>query len=234
MSPLVLSLQSTQEGREYGVLRTTQEAINYIRPEQYYGQPLQNRTDQYALGLIALTMLEGRPPVPIKQLDDLSKLPEFFDNPRKFFDKDKTWLDQTPGLSRVISRTLRKDPSHRWDSMTSILNAIEPLQRSQNRQEVHVGDAKQSYLRYCRGRWEFYRAFYATLFRRAPATEKLFAKVSMDRQYKLIDEAIERLLNFREGPEEAKAAFRAAARGYTGECLALKDRFDDLKRCPGG
>ena len=39
MSPLVLSLQSTQEGREYGVLRTTQEAINYIPPEQYYGQP---------------------------------------------------------------------------------------------------------------------------------------------------------------------------------------------------
>jgi serine/threonine protein kinase len=108
LSPLVLLLQSNQASREHGALYTTNEAINYISPEQYYGQPLEDTTDQYALGFIALSMLQGGPPVPIKQLADLAKLPSFFDNPRKFF--DKAWLDQAPGLSRVIARMLCKEP----------------------------------------------------------------------------------------------------------------------------
>ena len=199
LSPLVLLLQSNQANREHGTLYTTNEAINYISPEQYYGQPLQDTTDQYALGFIALSMLQGGPPVPIKQLADLAKLPSFFDDPRKFF--DKTWLDRAPGLSRVIARMLCKEPRQRWDSMAEILNAIEPLQRSLHRQEVHVGDAKRSYCRYCQGKTAFYRTFYSMFFRRSPATEGLFANISMDRQYEMIDEAIERLLNFREGAE---------------------------------
>jgi len=199
LSPLVLLLQSNKANREHGVLYTTNEAINYISPEQYYGQPLEDTTDQYALGFIALSMLQGGPPVPIKQLADLAKLPSFFDDPRKFF--DKTWLDRAPGLSRVIARMLCKEPRQRWDSMAEILNAIEPLQRSQHRQEVHVGDAKRSYCRYCQGKTAFYRTFYSMFFRRSPATEGLFANISMDRQYEMIDEAIERLLNFREGAE---------------------------------
>ena len=199
LSPLVLLLQSNKANREHGVLYTTNEAINYISPEQYYGQPLEDTTDQYALGFIALSMLQGGPPVPIKQLADLAKLPSFFDDPRKFF--DKTWLDRAPGLSRVIARILCKEPRQRWDSMAEILNAIEPLQRSLHRQEVHVGDAKRSYCRYCQGKTAFYRTFYSMFFRRSPATEGLFANGSMDRQYEMIDEAIERLLNFREGAE---------------------------------
>ena len=144
-------------------------------------------------------MLQGGPPVGINHMDDLAKLPDFFDNPRKFF--DKTWLDQAPGLSRVIARMLCKDPRDRWGSMSAVLDAIEPLQRSQHRQEVHVGDAKQSYCRYCRGRPAFYSTFYTMFFRRSPTTEGLFARVSMDRQYQMIDEAIEKLLNFRDGAE---------------------------------
>lgn len=102
---------------------------------------------------------------------------------------------------RSASGMLCKDPRQRWDSMAEILNAIEPLQRSWHRQEVHVEDAKRSYCRYCQGKPAFYRTFYSMFFRRSPATEGLFANVSMDRQYKMIDEAVERLLNFRDGAE---------------------------------
>ena len=213
LSPLVFLLQSNQANREHGTLYTTSEAMNYMSPEQYYGQLLEDATDQYALGLIALSMLQGGPPVPIKRLADLAKLPSFFDDPRKSF--DKTWLDRAPGLSRVIARMLCKEPRQRWDSMTEILNAIEPLQRSQHRQEVHVGDAKRSYCRYCKGKTAFYRTFYSMFFRRSPATEGLFANVSMDRQYEMIDEAIERLLNFREGSEPTTLSrTRDAHRGF--------------------
>ncbi|MGH6916619.1 MAG: globin domain-containing protein, partial [Geminicoccaceae bacterium] len=177
---------------------TTNEAINYIPPELYYGLSFHDATDQYALGLIALSMLQGGPPVPIKQLANLAELPRFFEDPRRFF--EKAWRDQAPGLSRVVARMLCKDPQSRWDSMAAILDAIEPLQRWR-RAEVHVTDAKASYCRYCRRRPAFYTAFYEGFFRRAPATERLFAKVSMDRQYQMIDEAIEKLLNFRDGPE---------------------------------
>src|SRR5262249_25043004 len=139
LSPLVLLLQSKQASREYGTIYTTNEAMNYIPPECYYGQLQDTRTDQYALGLIALSMLEGVPPVQISRLADLPKLPSFIDNPRIFF--HKTWPERAPGVSRVIARMLCKAPEDRWDSMAAILNAIEPLQRSQHRQEAHVGDA---------------------------------------------------------------------------------------------
>ena len=225
LSPLVLLLQSKQASREYGTVYTTNEAMNYIPPECYYGQPQDTRTDQYALGLIALSMLQGVPPVQISRLADLAKLPSFFDDPRSFF--DKTWPDQAPGLSRVIARMLCKAPEDRWDSMAAVLNAIEPLERSQHRQEVHVGDAKQSYCRYCRGKPAFYRAFYAMLFRRSHATERLFANVSMDRQYDMIDDAIERLLNFREGTEPTTLSRTAEAHRRFQLAPADFDHFRD-------
>jgi serine/threonine protein kinase len=199
LSPLVFLMQSNLASREHGAFHITKEAINYIPPEQYYGLPIQDVTDQYHLGLIALSMLQGGPPVPVRQLSDLAKLPSFFENPREFF--DRTWMDQAPGLSRVIARMLSENPEERWDSMAAVVNAIGPLQRSRRGQEVHIADAKASYGRYCQARPTFYKAFYEEFFRRAPAAEELFAKVSMARQYEMIDEAIERLLNFREGPE---------------------------------
>lgn len=200
LSPLVFLAQSNLASRQHGAFYITKEAMNYIPPEQYYGLPLQDATDQYALGLIALSMLQGGPPVPIRQLADLTELPHFFANPRKFF--DRTWLDQAPGLSRVIARMLCQDPQERWACMAAIVQALEPLQRSQRGQEVHVQDAKKSYCSYCRGRPAFYADFYERFFRRSPPTTKeLFANVAMHRQYEMIDEAIEKLLNFRDGTE---------------------------------
>jgi len=102
-------------------------------------------------------MLQGKPPVSVKHLGDLTNLPEFFENPRKYF--DKAWRDCAPGLSRVIARMLCKDPRDRWDSMATVLNVIEPLQRFPRGQEVHVADAKQSYCRYFRGNSKFYEFF---------------------------------------------------------------------------
>lgn len=199
LSPLVFLIQSNLASREHGAFYITKEAINYIPPEHYYGLPIQDATDQYHLGLIALSMLQGGPPVPVRQLADLAKLPSFFENPRKFF--DRTWIDQAPGLSRVIARMLCQNPEERWDSMAAVVNAIGPLRRSQRGQEVHVADAKTSYCRCCQGRPAFYKAFYEEFFRRAPAAQGLFTNVSMRRQYEMIDEAIGRLLNFRDGPE---------------------------------
>ena len=61
----------------------------------------------------------------------------------------------------------------------------------------------------------FYSTFYSLFFQLSPATEGLFAKVPMDRQYQMIDEAIERLLNFREGSEPTTLSrTRDAHRGF--------------------
>ena len=199
LSPVVFLTEEELARRMHGAFSITKEAANYMSPEHYYGHPANQATDQYALGLIALSMLQGGPPISIERPADLAQLPRFFDNPREFF--EEKWRDQAPGLSGVIARMLCKDPQARWPSMAAILKAIEPLQRSQGGQGVHVEDAKRSYCRYCRGRPLFYKTFYEAFFRRAPTTEGLFANVSMDRQYAMIDEAIEKLLNFRDGPE---------------------------------
>ena len=72
-------------------------------------------------------MLQGGPPVPVRQLADLAKLPSFFENPRKFF--DRTWIDQAPGLSRVIARMLCQNPEERWDSMAAVVRSSSAVRR---------------------------------------------------------------------------------------------------------
>ncbi|MGH6918625.1 MAG: protein kinase domain-containing protein [Geminicoccaceae bacterium] len=225
LSPVVFLSEANTAGRVHGIFYTTRETLNYITPEYYYGMPANEATDQYALGLIALSMLQGGPPVSIRRLSDLTELPRFFENAREFF--DGAWRDQAPGLSRVIARMLCQDPEKRWPSMEAVVAALEPLQRSQRSQGVHVDEAKRSYCRYCRGKPAFYRAFYEALFRRAPRTKELFKNVPMSRQYQMIDEAMEKLLNFRDGSEPTTLSRTRDAHRRFQLAPADFDRFGD-------
>ena len=221
LSPVDLSIQLARSSRERGSYFSTSEALNYVIPEYYYGRCIGSAADQYALGLIALEMLQGRPPVRIRCLADLARLPAFYDNPRAFF--KGTWQQEAPGLDRIIAKMLAADPRDRWGSMAEVVEAVGALIGRRQSFEVHVAEAKESYCRHCRNNPAFYAAFYADLCKRSDRARKLFGPVAMDRQYRMLDEAIEKLLNFREGPEPT--TLQRVAEGHARFGLAAAD-FD--------
>ena len=186
--------------RMRGNVVLTNELPTYMIPEQYYGWPSTDRSDQYSLALLALEMLQGAPPVAVRNPVDLEPKRKFFDHPEQKFG---LWEREAPWLADILRRMLRKNPSARWPSMFEIGKAL----RAGRHEWSRAADtrnrelAKRSYRQRFRGRREFYAAFYREFLQRSPESEALFDSSRMDRQFDMLDAAIEQVLNFLPGPE---------------------------------
>ncbi|MEM6672302.1 MAG: TIR domain-containing protein [Planctomycetota bacterium] len=161
------------------------------------------KEQQYTLGMVLLALLEGRSPVTVRSLRDLEELASFQRDPRGFHESrlqastEDHWSRLMPGLARVVWRMLSPDPADRWDGMSDVAQQLRATLRGIVDIPAHVGDAKRCYSDHLRGNERFFRAFYDAFFERAPDIRHLFAGVDMGRQKRLLDEAFERLLNFR-------------------------------------
>ncbi len=93
----------------------------YMSPEQVEGQPVDHRTDLYALGLICYEMVTGEPPfsgdstiqVMYQRVKQKPKNPKLV-NP-----------DLPDYFARIILRCLEKDPAQRYQSAREILTDLE-------------------------------------------------------------------------------------------------------------
>ena len=104
--------------------------LHYMAPEQLEGRPVDARTDVFALGLMLYEMATGR---------------RAFDgsNPASLIGAilhttpppvTSVALDAPPGLERLISGCLAKDPADRWSSAHDIALQLEALGEPANRQ----------------------------------------------------------------------------------------------------
>jgi serine/threonine protein kinase len=103
----------TADGRLVGTFR-------YMAPEQVLGEPLDARTDLYALGVILYELLSGRPPFEAKtpyelwqKILETEAVPVAALNPR---------ADRT--LARVAMKLLRKEPDDRFQTAEEIYEAL--------------------------------------------------------------------------------------------------------------
>lgn len=190
----------------------------YLAPEQYEGQPYTEQSDQYAIGLIALEMLEGRPPVTVTRLADLEAKRRFYDDPGSFAGP---WQRDQSRLRGVIFRMLRKDPAQRFARLADVHHALAHLE------PADVVLAKKSYSRVCAGKPAFYAAFYRQLFARCPEAQPMFAALDMAEQYAKLDSALHYLLNFADMDMTEPTALTGIARRHARLGLTGK-QFDDF------
>lgn len=102
----------------------------YMAPEQLRGQPTDQRTDVYALGVIFYEMLSGTPPYSGATIYDVAA---------KALTKSIPSLAQrvpgiTPLLERAVLRALARDPSGRWPTVQRFvvgLNTALPARREE-------------------------------------------------------------------------------------------------------
>ncbi len=218
ISALSISNELLESERMRGTLVMNYEFMQYLSPEQLDGDHLDAKTDQYALGVLAVQMLRGRHPFAIKKLADLLQLHELHDNPRDFYGE---WIEQAPELYHVVRRMMQRDPRKRFASMGEIYDALRPIAGRGAVANAVEEIAKASYMEKIRGRPRFYHDFYEALFTERAYLRERFPSLSRPRQHRMLDIAIEQLLNFRDSAEPTTLS-RAAARHVEFE-LAAED-----------
>ena len=193
LSALDLSNETLRSERMRNGLVATYDLMTYMTPEQYVGEPITRLTDQYSLGLLALELLNGEPPVRVRQASDLERKRAFFANPSDTFGD---WQRAFPALARIVVRLLQCAPELRFASMSEVTHALQMAIRLRAAEA-----AKTSFSRCCAPNLGFYEQFYRHLQESCPAVQPYFSTLDMGRQSVMLDNAIELMLNFQPGPE---------------------------------
>jgi formylglycine-generating enzyme required for sulfatase activity/pimeloyl-ACP methyl ester carboxylesterase len=92
-----------------------------MSPEQASGQPVDARTDLYAIGIMAYEMLDGRPPF-TGTTPQAILASQVTRDPQPLAERRP---DLPPELVALVMRCLEKDPDRRWQSAEELLNRLE-------------------------------------------------------------------------------------------------------------
>lgn len=97
--------------------------IFYVAPEQIHGNPVDERTDIYSLGITAYEMVTGKRPFPE---DDIGKL--MYYHMREDAPDPRVLVPDLPDeLSNFIVRSTRKNPEERPKTVTEGIEELRPL-----------------------------------------------------------------------------------------------------------
>ncbi|MCB9960191.1 MAG: serine/threonine protein kinase [Rhodospirillaceae bacterium] len=93
---------------------------SYMSPEQFSGDPVDARTDIFAVGVLLYELLTGGKPFPGKKLNDIMTT-ILEKDPR---DPAELGVAVPPGLMRVVSTALNKAPADRYSTAEAFRNAL--------------------------------------------------------------------------------------------------------------
>jgi serine/threonine protein kinase len=98
-------------------------AFPYMAPELFDGEPADERTDIYALGITAYEVLAGQRPYPEESAGSLMKLHRTQDIP----DPAASIPEIPDALRRFIIKACRRDPTQRYQRVATALEDLLPL-----------------------------------------------------------------------------------------------------------
>jgi serine/threonine protein kinase len=164
-------------------------------------QAMHQKANQFALGMVAWTMLEGRVPFAIPTVQSAwTKVQTFLDRSESFSENvlAASWRPQARALTRIIARMVAADPANRWADMRQVNLLVGDI--ASDRDANALEDAVKSTFRSV-DQDEFYRRFYDNLFRRVPPLRQKFPS-DMTRQHHLLRFALGQLLNYSQQQSE--------------------------------
>ena len=92
----------------------------YMSPEQWRGEKVEGKADQYALGILAFELLTGRRPFADASMQELLRMHLTEDPPDVV-----SFRDDLPGhLTGAIWRAMSKDPADRFPTATDFVDAL--------------------------------------------------------------------------------------------------------------
>ena len=95
----------------------------YMSPEQIQGEPVDERTDIYSLGIMVYEMLTGKRPFPE---DNLGKLLDF--HVKEDAPDPRILIPDIPEeLYSVIMKSIRRDPAERFNNISEVIDKLRPL-----------------------------------------------------------------------------------------------------------
>ena len=95
----------------------------YMSPEQIQGEPVDQRTDIYSLGIVVHELLTGQRPFPEGRIGKLLDLHVKEDTP----DPRSLVPDLPEELRSVIMNSVRRIPSERFNNVSEVINELQPL-----------------------------------------------------------------------------------------------------------
>jgi Tol biopolymer transport system component len=97
--------------------------VQYMSPEQARGEPIDARTDVWALGAVLYEMVAGQPAFGGRTASDVvANVLHTEPPPLARFSRECP-----PELQRIVSKCLRKDPPHRYQTMRDVALDLEAL-----------------------------------------------------------------------------------------------------------
>jgi serine/threonine-protein kinase len=127
--PVILDfgLALTKGGRRvtYANLTATAGTPDYMAPEQIEGQRGDERTDEYAIGIMLFEMLTGAPP--FHGDSPMTVMAQHLNSAIPRLDKLKPGI-VSPALAAVVMRSLRRDPNERYPDLPAMLHDLEHLE----------------------------------------------------------------------------------------------------------
>jgi hemoglobin-like flavoprotein len=173
------------------------DALTYLIPERYFGQEIGPSADQYYFGLLALELLQGKPPVEVSVFANLETKRKFFDHPRSFF---ADLSNEQPAFSFILTKMLEKDPQNRWTSMSELAESLRDVAAGIVPKAVRNCVAEQ-YRTKLRNNMIFFDQFYHHLFESSEEIGKIFTQrgARMEEQHKKLAAAVQSLFHFDRG-----------------------------------
>ena len=212
LSAVDFSTVLNEESQMAGNFLVDRESLAYMTPERFFGDQHTPLSDQYSLGLIAMELLGGDRVPRVGSPCDLEGKRHLF---AELESGSGRWARRSPEFAGLVSRLLRTDPHERWPSMHDFRHFLRDIEVAESEDEINRKVAKASYLRLQLGGNErtLFARFYRNLFTVCPDVEERFAAIDMERQYRILNRAIQLLLDF--NPAQGSEPLRELATQHT-------------------